>query len=80
MDRLRARINPSVSALSLLNFSGSAAFMVGFEENWLGGAICWAAATAAMEAAWTRLFWELKNCSEAPDSGFEAAEAAVLGC
>ena len=42
MDRLRAQINPSVSALSPLNFSGSAAFMVGFEEDWLGGTISWA--------------------------------------
>ena len=59
MDRLRDQINPSVSALSPLNFSGSAAFIVGFEEDKLGGGICWAAPTTALEAACTRLFWEL---------------------
>ena len=59
MDSLRAQINPSVSALSPLNFSVSAAFIVGFEEDKLEGMICWAAATVALEAACTRLFWEL---------------------
>ena len=59
MDRLRAQINPSVSALSPLNFSGSAAFVRGFEEDKLGGENYWVATTAALEAACTRLFWEL---------------------
>ena len=63
MASLIARIKPSVSVLSSVNLSGSAALIERVEEMLgdVGMTICCAAATAAVEAAFARLFWKLSK-------------------
>ena len=53
----------SVSALSTVNLSRSAASIEQVEEMLgdVGMTICYAAATAAVEAALARLFWRLSK-------------------
>ena len=60
---LIAQMKPSVSALSPVNLSGSAALIERVEEMLgdVGMTICCAAATAAVEAALARLFWRLSK-------------------
>ena len=64
MVSLIARMKPSVSALSPVNFSRSAALIERVEEM-LGDLgrqyVCCAAATAAVEVALARLFWRLSK-------------------
>ena len=61
MASLIAQIKPSVSVLSPVNLSGSAALIERVEEMLgdVGMTICCAVAIAAVEAAFARLFWKL---------------------
>ena len=61
MASLIARMKPSVSVLSPVNLSGSATLIEWVEEmsGDVGMTICCAAATAAVEAGFARLFWKL---------------------
>ena len=62
MASLTARMNPSVSPRSPLNFSGSAPLTGQIEvDEGVGIGSDWVAATAAAEAALARLFSKLEN-------------------